>query len=39
MKSDLEIAQQTKLLPITEIASKTGIKKMNWCLMANTRPR
>ncbi len=27
MKSDLEIAQQTKLLPITEIASKTGIKE------------
>jgi len=27
MLSDLQIAQQTKLLPITEIASKTGIKE------------
>ena len=36
MLSDIEIAQQVKMLPVTEIAEKLGIKESGFRLIINT---
>lgn len=37
--TDVEIAANTKLRPVKDVASDLGLPRMIWRAMANTKPR
>ena len=37
MLTDIEIAQQTEMKPIADIAADLGVRRMSWSRMAATR--